>query len=206
MEQRKSGTPLKVMLVDDISGRAAILEQALTDAGHQVIARLASAQRLSAQVLAHQPDIVIIDLDSPDRDTLENMSILTRDNPKPIIMFVEQDDSNTIAEAVKAGVSAYVVDGLNAKRVKPIIDVAIARFREFHALRQELEHTRNKLEDRKLLDKAKGLLMKHRNFNEQEAYHAMRKMAMDRNQKLVEVARNVIDVFAVLNADSDKSE
>lgn len=191
-------SPLKVMLVDDIAGRAAILEQALTDAGHKVVARLTSAQRLSARVLEFQPDIVIIDLDSPDRDTLENMSILSRDNPKPIIMFAQQDDSNTIAEAVKAGVSAYIVDGLSAKRVKPIIDVAIARFREFQALRNELEHTRSRLEDRKIIDKAKGLLMKQRDFSEDEAYHALRKMAMERNRKIVEVARNVVDVFEVL--------
>ena len=134
------------------------------------------------------------------------MSILTRDNPKPIIVFAEENDSTMITNAIKAGVSAYVVDGMNANRVKLIIDVAIARFREFHALRQELEQTRTKLEDRKLVDKAKGLLMKHREFSEEEAYHAMRKMAMERNQKMVDVARNVIDVFAVLNADSGSNK
>jgi response regulator NasT len=142
--------------------------------------------------------VVIIDLDSPDRDTLENMAIVSRDNPRPIILFSAQDDSDTIQKAVRAGVSAYIVDGLSAKRVRPIIDVAIARFREFQAMRDELEHTRDKLSERKLVERAKGLLMKQRGFDEEEAYSALRKLAMERNQRLVQVAQNVIDIFEML--------
>ncbi|HES76664.1 MAG TPA: response regulator, partial [bacterium] len=121
---------LRILLIDDFTSRAAILEQALSDAGHTIIARLGSTLDLPRQVHDLQPDVVIIDLDSPDRDTLENMSIVTRDNPRPIILFSAQDDSDTIQQAVRAGVSAYIVDGLSAKLVRPIIDVAIARFRE----------------------------------------------------------------------------
>jgi len=189
---------LRILLIDDLTGRSAILEQALSDAGHEIIARVSSTLDLPQQVLSLQPDVVIIDLDSPDRDTLENMAIVTRDNPRPIILFSAQDDSNTIQKAVRAGVSAYIVDGLSAKRVRPIIDVAIARFREFQAMRDELEQTRDKLSERKLVERAKGLLMKQRGFDEEEAYSALRKLAMERNQRLVQVAQNVIDIFEML--------
>jgi len=189
---------LRILLIDDLTGRSAILEQALSDAGHEIIARVSSTLDLPQQVQSLQPDVVIIELDSPDRDTLENMAMVTRDNPRPIILFSAQDDSDTIQKAVRAGVSAYVVDGLSAKRVRPIIDVAIARFREFQAMREELEHTRDKLSERKLVERAKGLLMKQRGFDEEEAYSALRKLAMERNQRLVQVAQNVIDIFEML--------
>jgi two-component system, response regulator / RNA-binding antiterminator len=190
--------PLKVLLVDEEPGRAAILERALLDAGYVLVSRLSSADRLAEHVAISQPDIVIVDIDSPDRDCLENMAVLSRSNPKPVIMFSDEDDEDTIAGAIKAGVSAYVADGMNPERVRPIVQVAVARFREFQALKNELQKTRDQLADRKLIDKAKGLLMKHRNFSEDEAYHAMRKLAMERNQRLVDTARNVIEVFEML--------
>lgn len=190
--------PLKVLLVDEEPGRAAILERALLDAGYVLVSRLSSADRLVEHVAVSQPDIVIVDIDSPDRDCLENMAVLSRSNPKPVIMFSDEDNEDTIASAIKAGVSAYVADGMNPDRVRPIVQVAVARFREFQALKNELQKTRDQLADRKLIDKAKGLLMKHRNFNEDEAYHAMRKLAMERNQRLVDTARNVIEVFEML--------
>ncbi|WP_341710523.1 ANTAR domain-containing protein [Limnobacter sp.] len=190
--------PLKVLLVDEEPGRAAILERALLDAGYVLVSRLSSADRLVEHVAVSQPDIVIVDIDSPDRDCLENMAVLSRSNPKPVIMFSDEDNEDTIAGAIKAGVSAYVADGMNPDRVRPIVQVAVARFREFQALKNELQKTRDQLADRKLIDKAKGLLMKHRNFNEDEAYHAMRKLAMERNQRLVDTARNVIEVFEML--------
>ena len=190
--------PLKVLLVDEEPGRAAILERALLDAGYVLVSRLSSADRLVEHVAVSQPDIVIVDIDSPDRDCLENMAVLSRSNPKPVLMFSDEDNEETIASAIKAGVSAYVADGMNPDRVRPIVQVAVARFREFQALKNELQKTRDQLADRKLIDKAKGLLMKHRNFNEDEAYHAMRKLAMERNQRLVDTARNVIEVFEML--------
>ncbi|WP_394673542.1 ANTAR domain-containing response regulator [Limnobacter sp.] len=202
MEKSKPGKaatpPLKVLLVDEEPGRAAILERALLDAGYVLVSRLSSADRLAEHVAVSQPDIVIVDIDSPDRDCLENMAVFSRSNPKPVIMFSDEDNEDTIASAIKAGVSAYVADGMNPDRVRPIVQVAVARFREFQALRNELQKTRDQLADRKLIDKAKGLLMKHRKFNEDEAYHAMRKLAMERNQRLVDTARNVIEVFEML--------
>lgn len=187
------------MLVDDQPGRAAMLEQALNDAGCSVIERLESAQGLIKRVEECQPDVIFIDIESPDRDVLEHMSILNQHNPKPVIMFSEEDDSETIEKAMRAGVSAYVVDGLQAGRIKSIMDVAVARFREFQALKTELEKTRNQLADRKILDEAKSLLMKQKNMTEEEAYHAIRKMAMDRSQRMVDVAKNIISVMNLLS-------
>lgn len=195
---KPASTALKVLLVDEEPGRAAILERALLDAGYVLVSRLSSADRLVEHVAASQPDIVIVDIDSPDRDCLENMAVLSQSNPKPVIMFSDEDNEEIIAGAIKAGVSAYVADGMNPDRVRPIVQVAVARFREFQALKNELQKTRDQLADRKLIDKAKGLLMKHRNFSEDEAYHAMRKLAMERNQRLVDTARNVIEVFEML--------
>ena len=197
--KHKSQAPTQVMLVDDQPGRAAMLEQALLDAGCEVVARLESAQGLIKQVEEHKPDVIFIDIESPDRDVLEHMNVLNQHNPKPVIMFSDEDDSDTIEKAMRAGVSAYVVDGLQAGRVKTIMDVAVARFREFQALKSELEKTRNQLADRKILDEAKSLLMKQKNMTEEEAYHAIRKMAMERSQRMVDLARNIISVMNLLN-------
>jgi response regulator NasT len=192
--------PLTVMLVDDQPARAALLEQALLDHSYKVIARLSSAAGLAQQVASLEPDVIIIDIESPDRDTLEHMASLHRDNPHPVVMFAGEGDTSAIERAMRAGVSAYIVDGLNPARVKTIVDVAVARFREFQALRRELEETRTQLADRKQIDRAKGLLMKQRGLDEKQAYNAMRKMAMDRGQRLAEVASNIIAVFDLLDS------
>jgi len=188
----------RVMLVDDTPARAAMLEQALVDCGFEVVCRMASAQGLMKQVAEHQPDVVIVDIESPDRDMLEHMTVLNQHLPKPVIMFAEQGDSNTIDRAIRAGVSAYVVDGLNPDRVRSIVDVAVARFREFQALRNELQQTRTRLADRQVIEKAKALLIQHRQMDEDEAYHAMRKLAMDRSQRLVDVANDIVSVLGLL--------
>lgn len=195
----------RVMLVDDTPARAAMLEQALTDCGFEVVCRMASAQGLMKQVAEHQPDVVIVDIESPDRDMLEHMSVLNQHLPKPVIMFAEQGDSNTIDRAIRAGVSAYVVDGLNPERVRSIVDVAVARFREFQALRNELQQTRTRLADRQVIDKAKALLIQHRQMDEDEAYHAMRKLAMDRSQRLVDVANDIVSVLGLLAPKSQRT-
>ncbi|KZN14831.1 ANTAR domain-containing response regulator [Marinomonas sp. TW1] len=191
---------LTVMLVDNEPARAAIVEQAMLDSGYRVIRRLENALNLSQAVMECQPDMVIIDIESPDRDMLENMSRLTQDNPRPIVMFAEEDDSRHVEAAIRAGVSAYVVDGVNSGSVKAILQVAIARFREFQALRSELETVKTQLEDRKLIDKAKGLIMKHQQCDEPAAYQALRKLAMDRSQRMTEVARNIISVMEIMGA------
>ena len=137
---------LKILLVDENRGRSAILERALVDNGQQVIAILRSGQDLSARVADLKPDVIIIDLESPDRDTLEQMHSISRENPKPVVMFSDDNDSASIRKAIEAGVSAYVVDGLSAARIKPLMDVAVARFREYQALKNELTRVKNTLE------------------------------------------------------------
>lgn len=189
---------LRVLIIVSSPERSAILEQALYDSNHKVVGQFASSAGLPAKVAELKPDIVIIEVESPDRDTLENMRHVTRDDPKPIVMFAAQADSETIQNAIRAGVSAYVVDGLSKNRVKPVMDVAMARFREFQALQNELAEVKNKLADRKYIDKAKGMMIEKYKMTEEEAYVAMRKMAMNRNQRIAEVARNVIAMLNTL--------
>jgi two-component system, response regulator / RNA-binding antiterminator len=190
---------LRVLIVDSSPERAAVLEQALGDSSYQVAGRFTSCVSLHARVAELNPDIIIIDIESPDRDTLENMRHVTRDNPKPIVIFAEQGDTEIIQNAIRAGVSAYVVDGLSRNRVRPVMDVAIARFREFQALQKELAEARNRLEDRKFIDRAKGLLIDKYKMTEEDAYSALRKMAMNRNLRIADVARNVIDMLETLS-------
>jgi response regulator NasT len=190
--RNREESSLRVLLVDSNAGRGAILEQALSDAGHRIVARITDDVDLLRQVGAHQPDIIIIDMDSPGRDTLEHLRGISRDQPKPVILFSDNRDGEFIRQSVKAGVSAYVVDGLRPERVMPIVEVAIARFREFQALRRELAETRAQLADRKLIDKAKGILMCKKRMSEDQAYQLLRKTAMSRNTRLVEVARVLI--------------
>lgn len=182
----------RVMLVDDAPERAYTLEQALKRSGYDVIASIASTIDLHQRVLELKPDVIIIDTDSPDRDTLENLSVLNRAAPRPVVMFTNDDDNRKIREAVRAGVSAYVVDGLAAERVRAIIEVAVARFEQFQALRRELTETEGKLAERKVIERAKGILMKSRKLTEEEAYAAMRRQAMESNARLADVARQVI--------------
>ena len=190
---------LSVTIVDDDSGRSIILERALKDAGYEVMAILSSNDNLLLHIEKEQPDMIIVDLDSPSRDSLESMRIVTQHNPKPIVMFTNDTDDSMISEAINAGVSAYVVDGFNEKRIKPIMDVAIARFREFQALRDELNKTRNSLEERKTLDKAKGIIIDQRNCNEEEAYKILRKLSMENNKRMVEVAQQIISITGALS-------
>jgi response regulator NasT len=189
---------LRVSIVDDDSGRSIILDKALDDAGYQVIAVLSSKDNLLKHIEKEQPDVIIVDLESPSRDSLESMRIVNQHNPKPIVMFTNDSDHNMIGDAINAGVSAYVVDGFNEKRIKPIMDVAIARFREMQALRAELEKTKNSLEERKILDKAKGIIMQQRKCSEDEAYKILRNLSMENNRRLVDVAEQLITITNAL--------
>ena len=185
---------LRIMLVDQHPGRSAIIQQALADEGHTQVERVSADRGLAEEVRRYGPDIIIIDMESPGRDTLEMMREIGRDQPKPIIMFSHNRDREYIRQAVQAGVSAYVVDGLDKERVIPIVEVALARFREFEALRKELAVTRDQLADRKIIERAKGLLMKQHGITEDKAYSMLRKAAMDRNQKIGEIARTLIAI------------
>lgn len=189
---------LTVLVIDESRCRAGEICAGLALAGFQVAAILAGAENLSAEVERLQPDVILIDTDSPSRDTLENLAAINKDMPRPVVVFTQDDGRDAIRDAVKAGVSAYIVDGLDAKRIKTIVDVARVRFEDTQALRRELDAISRKLSDRKLVDKAKGVLMKARGLDEDAAYHAMRKLAMERGQTLAKVARDVIDMARVL--------
>ena len=190
---------LHVTIVDDDNNRSIILEKALEDAGYEVIAVLSSKDNLLMHIEQRQPDVIIVDLESPNRDSLESMRIVTQHNPKPIVMFTNDADDDMISEAINAGVSAYVVDGFNESRIQPIMNVAIARFREFQALRSELEKTKSSLEERKIIEKAKGIVMAQRQCNEDEAYQILRNLSMDNNKRIVEIAEQLVSITDALN-------
>jgi two-component system, response regulator / RNA-binding antiterminator len=189
---------MKVMVADEDGERRMILREALERAGHEVVAEVLPTMNLSGLVAELQPDVIIIDTHSPDRDTLEHVVVISQDAPRPIVMFSADNDTEKIREAVRAGVSAYVVDGLSSDRVQPIIDVAIARFEALQALRTELEDAQTKLADRKTIERAKGLLMKRKNVSEEEAFRLLRSMAMDENLKLVQVAEQIVRAARLL--------
>lgn len=190
--------PIRVVIVDENAERAARVEAGLVASGCLVAAHLAGRPDLAERINALHPDVIIIDMDSPDRDVLEGMFQITRDQPRPTVMFVDRSDSESIRAAVQAGVSAYVVDGLNPDRVRAVLEVAIARFNEFHTLRRELESAKESLQERKVVERAKGILMKSRNLSEDEAFRLLRKLAMDRKMRLAAVAREVVAAAELL--------
>jgi response regulator NasT len=189
---------LRVLVVDSSRERAADVCAAVALAGHQVAAVLTNALDLSDQVLATKPDVIFIQADSPSRDTLEHLAIMNRDCPRPVLLFSQDTDSAMIRRAVKAGVSSYVVDSVSSERLEALVEVAIAQFEEFQHLRTERDDATRKLSERIVVDKAKGLLMKARGLNEDAAYHALRKLAMERGRKLADVAQDVIDMVNLL--------
>ena len=189
---------IKVMLVDEGHARSTMLVQTLVEAGYDVVARIMCDDDLLARLDKIDPDVLMLDLESPDHRILEQLSLVNQIKPRPIIMFADKGESSIINAAVKAGVSAYIVDGLTARRIKPVMDVALARFDEYQRLRSELDKTKASLAERKLIDRAKGIIMQQRSISEDDAYKSLRKLAMDRNQKMVDVAKNVIEVSELL--------
>lgn len=193
-----SESPLRVLLVDETFKRAALLKHALQDAGCKIAAHVSASADLPGLVAELKPNLIILDTESPDRDTLENLCIINRDQPRPIVMFTHDDDSDKIRAAIRAGVSAYVVDGLKSERLRPIMDVAIARFNEFQTMRADLAKAESQLSERKDVERAKGILMKQRGWSEEEAYQALRKAAMDKGSRLADVARQLIEITELL--------
>jgi response regulator NasT len=186
---------LRVMLVSDDSQKdVGLIFDGLKGAGYDVVEVSTSASALLDRVAALQPDVIIIDSDSPTRDTLEQLSFVNARQPRPIVLFTEDRDNATIQAALRAGVSAYIVAGMQPDRLRPILDVAVARFEQDRALRAELKETQDKLAERKVIERAKGIVMKQKGVTEEEAYRVMRKLAMDRNRKLLEIAQQIIDV------------
>ena len=189
---------LKILVIDESRSRAGEICAGLALAGHQVVAVLASAADLAGEVARIRPDVILIDTEAPSRDTLEHLAAMERDMPRPVVIFAQESDDATIRSAIGAGVAAYVVDGLDPGRLKPVIDVAVAQFEAHQALKQELAEATQKLSDRKLIDRAKGILMKSRGLDEEGAYAALRKLAMDRGQPLGAVAKDVVDMAKLL--------
>lgn len=187
-----SDSALKVMIVDEDGERSRQLRGALTLAGYRVVAELRESIDLPDAVAGMKPHIVIVAADSPDRDTLEQISLTTKNAPRPVVMFTQDGAQDTIRAAMQAGVSAYVVDGLAPERLKPILDVACARFDAHQALSSKLADTERELVERKTIERAKGLLMERRGLSEDNAYKELRQLAMSTGKSLREVAETLI--------------
>jgi len=192
-----ASSPLIVLLIDSDLERSRIVEAGLRGAA---ITRLASSdsRNILASISKLQPDVIIMDCDSPDRDTIENLRIVARENPKPVVMFVEDGDGSLAKEAVRAGVSAYIVDGLISSRVQPVIEIAIERFKMFEGLQKELDKSKEDLEARKVIERAKGILMDKRDVSEKEAFASMRQLAMQESITIKQVAEKILSVASLL--------
>ncbi|MBR0974822.1 ANTAR domain-containing response regulator [Bradyrhizobium japonicum] len=188
----------KIVIVDVSPIRAAILQEGLREAGFTQVVHISEMQSLLARIYAVDPDIILIDLENPSRDVLEAMFQVSRAVKRPIAMFVDQSDSASIQASVEAGVSAYIVDGLKKERIKPILDLCVSRFNAFAKLQEELERTKSQLEDRKVIEKAKGILMKVKGLNEDEAYVLLRSTAMREKKKIGEIAQSIITASEML--------
>lgn len=189
---------IKILVVDANPIRAAIIEEGLREAGFGTIIRLSETRGLVAAIGKHDPDVVVVDLENPSRDALADMFQVSRHVRRPITMFVDQSDAGQIEAAVEAGVSAYIVDGLRKERMKPILQTCISRFNAFAKLREELDEARSQLDERKLIDRAKGIVMRLKGLGEDEAYALMRRTAMNEKRKLADIARSIITAAEVL--------
>lgn len=191
---------MRVLVVDESAEQAEMLRAALLLAGYEVTASLSSPLTLLKTIERLQPDVIVIDTESPSRDVLEHLVMVSRHTPRPVVMFSSDGSQETIRAATRAGVAAYVVDGLDRSRIRTIVDVAVARFEEMQGLRDQLAEANSRLAERKLVERAKGLLMKSRNLDEEAAYAALRKAAMDRNLRIGEVAQRIVDAADLLGA------
>ena len=189
---------LKIVIVDKNPIRSAILEDGLREAGHVHVMRLDETSHLLQRIYALDPDVILIDLENPSRDVLEQMFQMSRIVKRPIAMFVDQSDAASIEAAVDAGVSAYIVGGLHKERIKNILDLCISRFNAFARLQDELDRTRTALEERKVIDRAKGILMNAKNLTEDAAYALLRKTAMNESKKIADVAQSVVTAAELL--------
>jgi response regulator NasT len=189
---------LRILLVDQNVTRASILEEGLREAGFTNVAVVRDMQNLLQRIVHADPDVIFIDLENPNRDVLEQMFQVSRCVRRPIAMFVDHSDTQMIRAAVESGVGAYVVDGLRKERVKSILDMAVSRFNAFSQLRDELERAKQELEDRKVIERAKGILMKERGLSEEAAYGLLRKAAMNENRRVAEVAQSVVTAARLL--------
>jgi two-component system, response regulator / RNA-binding antiterminator len=190
--------PLKIAVVEENPVRAEILKEGLREAGHLNIIHIDQAKRLLQVIYDTDPDVVIISLESPSRDTLEQLFQMSRIVKRPIAMFVDRSDRAAITAAIDAGVSAYIVGGLQKERVQSILDVCISRFNSMARVQEELERTKSVLEERKVIDRAKGILMRAKGLGEEEAYRLLRKTAMNEKKKIAEIAQSIVTAAELL--------
>jgi two-component system, response regulator / RNA-binding antiterminator len=188
----------RIAIVDENPIRAAILEEGLREAGYASVERVGEMNNLLARIYQIDPDVILIDLENPSRDVLEQMFQVSRAVRRPIAMFVDQSDTASIQASVDAGVSAYIVDGFRKERIKSIIDLCISRFNAFAKLQDELERTRTALEERKVIDRAKGIVMQAKGLSEEDAYVLMRSTAMREKKKIAEIAQSIITASELL--------
>jgi two-component system, response regulator / RNA-binding antiterminator len=190
--------PLRVLLVDDGAHRVALILDELTRQGHLVVGVVDSAVTIHDCVLRLQPDVVIVDAESPSRDTLENLATVSTACPRPVVVFSEDANQGVMQQALKAGVSAYVIAGLQPQRLTPVLQVAIARFEQDRELREQLGEAQAQLSERKVIERAKGILMDEIGLSEEQAFKHLRKLAMDRGQRLAQVAERIVDARDLL--------
>ena len=191
---------LSVMLVDSDPVRSAMVKEYLLENGYEVVQHFDSTTDLTIKIEQCRPDVIVVDVDSPDRDTLEDVHLASRNEPRPIVLFTDDSNKATMDKAIKAGISAYVVDGLSKSRIKPVIEVAITRFQEYQSLKAQLQQAQTRLADRKNIDIAKGLLQKQHGMDENQAYQALRKIAMDQKITIGKVARNLISIHKIIQS------
>ncbi len=203
-EMPEPDATLSILIIDENRLRAAVIEDGLRDAGYSKLTIVHDVAGIARRIADVSPDVIVIDLENPNRDVLESMFQLSRAVKRPIAMFVDRSDQAAIEAAVEAGVSAYVVDGLKRERVKPILDMAISRFNAFARMSRELEEARSQLESRKLVDRAKGILMTTRGLSEADAYALLRKTAMNQNRKISEIAESLITAASLLAPPEEK--
>lgn len=189
---------LRIAVIDKNPLRAAVLEEGLREAGHMSVVRIDDTAELLDRLRVIDPDVILIDLESPSRDVLEQMFVVSRSVARPVAMFVDHSDTAMINAAMDAGVSAYIVDGLRKDRVKPILDTTISRFNVFAKLKGELEQAKSQIEDRKAIDRAKALIMRAKSIPEEQAYALMRQTAMNENKKIADIAKSIITAAELL--------
>ena len=197
-------TTLSILVIDENRLRAAVIEEGLRDAGYDNLTIVHDVAGIARRIADVNPDVIVIDLENPNRDMLEIMFQLSKAVKRPIAMFVDRSDQAAIEAAVDAGVSAYVVDGLKRERVKPILDMAVSRFNAFSRMARELEEARSELESRKVIDRAKGILMKSRGLSEEAAYTLLRKTAMNQNRKISDIAQSLVTAAGLLGPAEDE--
>jgi|SRR5512138_1546250 response regulator NasT len=197
-ERTQSEPSLHILIVDQNVMRASILEEGLREAGYRKVSVLRDMQNLMRKIVDIDPEVIFIDLENPNRDVLEQLFTVSRCARRPIAMFVDRSDTDMIEAAVEAGVGAYVVDGLKKERVKAVLDMAVSRFNAFQKLREELDRARAELDERKVVERAKGILMKERGLSEEAAYGLLRKAAMNENRRVSEVAQSVLTAARLL--------